>query len=346
MVRGAGLRGRAVIKAAARILRGAPEALGALGRDGLDPVVPDKLVVPNLRGIDRCKDPNKHMLSVRSAPPHKLPGPRAGHPGVNDQWLCLALAHGSGKLSTVKFYCPWVMTKLFVMTRLWPGHDHQPELTNMSTSHSTTRPNYMGIDEIFQVSEAFRKTRDRTPTSDEYASNRPLRRFVKLLRAPNDPPPRFVKIVHLEGVRHTAQRCAGNVRSMMQIDPTIDVAWGYQVWINALGGLRAAVHAVVVRADGAYLDVTDCPDEDTTLFIPSSKALSPLQRSVALTNPDSIRLGVVVGGTKQYVDLVMMLESHDASIHRLVTNPEDMVVYMVKAQSIFVVPRTGPLVLA
>ena len=194
----------------------------------------------------------------------------------------------------------------------------------------------MGIADVKGALKAYKAdvevARDRTPTREEYGSNRQLRRFVKLLQSENDPPPRIIKIVHPEGVAHEVAYCVGNVRSMIEINPTIDILWGFQIWINAAGGLRAAVHVVVVDADGDYLDVTDCPDEDSTLFVPSSKALSPYQQLIALRHPNSVRLGAVVGGTRVYVE-------KELAEARVVTNPDDLIMYIIDQGNIHYVPK-------
>ena len=220
----------------------------------------------------------------------------------------------------------------------------------LDTSHRFIRPrprdNDRALKEVFRsmginvklalkaYKEKVEADRDRTPTRDEYDSvkNGKIRRFAELLQAENDPPPRIIKIVHPEGVSHKVAQCIVNVRSMIDINPTIDILWGFQIWINAAGGLRAAVHVVVVDADGEYLDVTDCPNEDSTLFVPSSKALSPYQQLVALRHPYSVLLGGVVGGMRAYVNKALAEE-------RVVTNPEDLIMYLTDHGNTMVVPR-------
>lgn len=189
--------------------------------------------------------------------------------------------------------------------------------------------------------EAAAELAERTPTEAEYAGIRALRKFVSKLRSKDDPPPRIVSITHPAGVDREPGNCISNALSMVSRDPTTRLLWGYKVWLNTAGGLRAALHVIVVTEGGVYLDVTECPGDDSTLFVPSSIALTPAQQAVAIEHPRDTRLGAVVGGASQYVEAVLSTESERATAGLLVTDPGEMALYQIHRARAYRVHPSG-----
>jgi hypothetical protein len=190
--------------------------------------------------------------------------------------------------------------------------------------------------------EAAAELAERTPTEAEYADLRALRKFVGKLRSKEDPPPRIIVITRPPvGVASEPGNCISNALAMVSHDPTSSLLWGYKVWLNTAGGLRAALHVIVATEAGVYLDVTECPGDDSTLFVPSSTALTPAQQAVAIEYPRDTRLGAVVGGAPQYVQAVLTTESERATVGLLVTDPQKMALFQIHGARAYRVHPSG-----